>query len=582
MMRDAFSLFLIGCVSFLLISCEVSCRGKKGISKSSTSLAIPSGGTIVIGIRSEPESLNPLFALSQSARNIASLIFRRLADINEDLSTFSPQLARNWIISEDSLKITFVLRRDAYWHDGVPFTAEDVVFTYQMHTDPIIGWDGISYKENIKNVESPNDSTVVFSFYQKSLSMLMDAVEGYIIPKHLLVNIPPEKIRESDFEQHPVGIGPFCFADWQAQQLITLKSNNSYYETGKPYLDRVIFKIVPENTNLVTQLKSGELDLVEGIYPRDFQNLKADWERGNSAIRPVSYLGRRYDYIGWNLIDPEYYHSVRKSHGDSLPIARYIKPHRLFGAQQVRSALTMAIDREVLANAVNYGMASVMHGPIPLILSAYDEKANNHWPYDPDSAKAILEREGWRDNDRDGILEKDDIPFEFELVTETGNLRWEQAATIIQDQLKKIGIRVIPRLVEPAMLYGKLLPTRDFDAALTGWAVGLKADLAPLFHSSSFFSPFHYTGYYSAEFDRLDEELKDAPDSDFAQCCTDNIARLLSWDLPYTWLYYRYECTAVHKRFQGVQIDRRGVFINLENWWVPLDQRTRLDKVFEE
>jgi len=505
-----------------------------------------------------------------------------MADINEDLSTFTPQLARYWIISDDSLNITFILRSDVYWHDGIPFTAEDVVFTYQMHIEPMIGWDGISYKEKIKNVESLNDSTVVFSFHQKSRSMVMDAVEGYIVPKHLLGNIPREKIRESDFNQYPIGTGPFCFSDWQAQQLITLNGNKSYYEAGKPYLDRVIFKIVPENINLVTQLKSGELDLVEGIYPRDFRKMKADWERGTSAVRPVSYLGRRYDYIGWNLIDPEYYRSIQKSHGDSLSVGKYIKPHRLFGSQQIRSALTMAIDRDALANTVNYGMATVMYGPIPLILSAYNEAANYHWLYNPDSARAILRREGFQDNDRDGILEKDGIPFEFELVTENGNLLWEQAATIIQDQLKKIGVRVIPRMVEPAMLYGKLLPTREFDAALTGWVVGLKTDLAPLFHSSSFFTPFHYTGYYSAEFDRLDEELKATRNSDFAQSCTDSIARLLSWDLPYTWLYYRYECTAIHKRFQGVQIDRRGVFINLENWWIPLDQRTRLDRVFEE
>ena len=581
-MRIAFFILFAGCVLFLIISCGISRRGKPGVSKPSTSLAIPSGGTVVVGIRSEPESLNPLFALSQSARNVVSLVFRRLADINEDLSTFTPQLAKYWIISDDSLKITFTLRDNVVWHDGVPFTAEDVVFTFKMHTDSIIGWDGISYKENIKNVESLDDSTVVFSFYQKSLSMLMDAVEGYIVPKHLLGDIPREKMRESDYNQHPIGTGPFCFLDWQAQQLITLKRNKSYYEAGKPYLDRVIFKIVPENVYLVTQLKSGELDLVEGVYPRDFQNLQVDWERGTSAVRPVSYWGRRYDYIGWNLIDPVYYHSVQKSHGNSLPIGSYIKPHRLFGKQQIRRALTMAIDREALANVVNYGMASVMHGPIPLILSAYNEAANYHWLYDPDSAMAILKSEGWRDNNRDGILEKDGIPFEFELVTEIGNLRWEQAATIIQDQLKKIGIKVIPRMVEPAMLYGKLLPTRDFDAALTGWIVGLKTDLAPLFHSSSFFTPFHYTGYYSAGFDRLDEELKETRNTDFGQSCTDSIARLLSWDLPYTWLYYRYECTAVHKRFQGVQIDRRGVFINLEDWWVPLDQRTQLDEVFEE
>jgi peptide/nickel transport system substrate-binding protein len=565
-----------------MIACEGRREGKEKITTHSTSAAIPRGGTVVIGIQAEPESLNPLFALSTSGRNIVSLIFRRLADINEDLQTFSPQLAKYWIISDDSLKITFSLRSDVLWHDGVPFTAEDVVFTYEMHTSPVIGWDGISYKENIEYVKSLNDTTVVFGFHRKSLTMLMDAVEGFIVPQHLLGEIPLEKLHEADFNQHPVGTGPFCFSEWQAQQLIVLKRDESYYEAGKPYLDRVIFKIVPENINLVSQLKSGELDLVEGIYPGDFRNLKADWDKGISAVRPVSFLGRRYDYIGWNLIDPQYYHSVQKSHGETLSVESYIKPHKLFGSQRVRSALTMAIDRESLANAVNYGMAKVMDGPIPLILSAYNDTANYHWPFDPDSAKAILKSEGWTDDNRDGILEKDGNPFEFELVTEVGNLRLEQVATIIQDQLQKIGVHVIPRMVEPALLYGKLLPARDFDAALTGWVVGLKTDLAPLFHGSSFFTPFHYTGYYSAEFDRLDDELIKTRDSAFTQGCTDNIARLLSWDLPYTWLYYRYECTAIHKRFQDVKIDRRGVFLNLENWWVPIDQRTQLDKVFAE
>jgi len=193
----------------------------------------------------------------------------------------------------------------------------------------------------------------------------------------------------------------------------------------------------------------------------------------------------------------------------------------------------------------------------------------------------LLSEEGWIDSDKDGILEKDGIAFEFELITESGNVRWEQVVTIIQDQLGKIGIRVIPRLVEPALLYGKMLPTKDFDAVVIGWVVGLTMDVAPLFHSSSFFTPFHFTGYYSPRYDSLDSASKNTINPEAAQQYYNDIARLLSYDLPYTWLYYRLECSAIHNRFRNVMSDKRGIYINPEDWWIPLDKRSRIDKFFE-
>ena len=574
-------LIIVVCIAIAIFSCDSKIKNIKQLSSEIDTAEIADGGTLVIGVRSEPESLNPLTALSQTSRNIISLVFRRLADLNEDLATFTPQLAKNWAFSSDSLSLVFHLRTDVLWHDNIPFTAADVVYSYRMQVNPDVAWDGFSYKDNIVSVQSPNDSTVIFTFHKKCLSMLMDAVEGYIVPRHILEHDPPGKMHESTFNRHPVGAGPFRFLEWKDQQTVTLIKSNFYYEIGQPHLDRIIFKIVPDNLNLLTQLKSGEVDLVEGIYPKDFQGIVKNWDTGKSSVRPVSYMGRRYDFIGWNLIDPDTYQEALQNESTEITITDYIRPNKFFGSQKVRSALTMAIDREALTNAVNFGMALPMNGPVPPILAAYNEDANIHWYYDPHRARKLLSEEGWIDSDKDEILDKDGVAFEFEMVTENGNIRWEQVATIIQDQLGKIGIRVIPRLVEPALLYGKMLPLKDFDAVVIGWVVGLTMDLAPLFYCSSFFTPFHFTGYYSHCYDSLDSASKNTPDPKTAQKYYNDIARLLSYDLPYTWLYYRLECSAIHHRFKNVKSDKRGMYINLEDWWIPLNERSRIDKLFE-
>jgi len=575
------------CLPFLVFALLFSCQKSSQKQYQHSDLypknkQIEDGGTLVVGIRAEPESLNPLFALSQSSRNIIGLVFSRLADINEDLKTFAPRLAKSWEISTEKLQVTFHLRTDVQWQDGMPFTSKDVVFTYQLHVNSIIAWDGIAFKQNISKVEAFDDSTVVFSFNQNSRSMLMDAVEGYIIPRHILQNISPENLFTADFNRHPVGTGPYRFSSWEDMQTITLIKNDSYYEPNKPHLDRIIFQIIPDNFNLLNQLKAGDIDLVEGIYPKDFQIILKNWEQGRSDIRPISYLGRRYDFIGWNMIDPESYRIAVGAGAAPNAIKNDIKPNALFGNQEIRAALTMALDRDAIMNTVNFGMAVPLNGPVSPILPSYNEAANISWKYDPQAAANILSEQGWTDTDGDKILDKNGVSFEFELLTESGNIRWEQVATIVQAQLDEIGIRVTPRFLEPALLYGKLLPAKDFNAVIIGWSVGLTPDFSPLFHSATFFTPFHFTGYYSPEYDRLDEQSKAALSDAAAQKYYNQITHLLSNELPYTWLYHRMECSAVHRRFKDIIYDKRGLYINPEDWWIPQSERLHIDKVFQK
>ncbi len=537
------------------------------------------GGTLVVGLTGEPDALNPLTALTKPAEDIISLVFRRLADFNEDLVGFSPQMAKNWEFSKDSTAITFHLRTDILWHDSTAFTAHDVAFTYRLQTNPEVAWSGISYKKNIRIVETPNDSTVIMWFSRKTPTMLMDAVEGYIVPKHLLNKINPKNIHESEFNRNPVGTGPFRFKKWKSQQTIVLEKFVGYYKQGKPHLDGITFKVVPDDVNLWHQVKSGDVDFMEGVPPRNFTTLKADWDAGRTAIRPIRYLGRQYDFIGWNRIDPDNYAKVMAQAGGEKPdMDHLLKPNKFFGSQKVRAALTMAIDRAALTKVVNHGLGIQMDGPISPILWAYDSQANTVWPYNPNLAKQYLKEEGWVDLDGDGIRDKNGEKFSFEMVTNSGNERRVQALTIIQEELKGIGVEMTPRVVEPGLLFGRLLPTKDFDAALIGWNVGLKVELTPLFHSATLLTPFNFTSFTSPEFDGWEAVAKQSLNRKTAQRYWNKIAKHLSTDLPYTWLYYKVEALALHNRFKGAIFDKRGAYTNVENWWIPREEWNEVDK----
>jgi len=538
------------------------------------------GGTLVAGIISEPDVLNPLTALSRTAQNVLAVLYRQLGKLNADMVSYSPELAKAWFFSEDSLTITFRLRTDVFWHDSTLFTAKDVLFTHTLQTDPTVGWVGISLKQNISAVEAPNDSIIVFRFTKRTPTMLMEAIEGYIVPQHILGKLDPTEIPNSPFNRQPVGTGPFKFKDWTSQQTLVLERFEAYYEPGKPYLDRIIFKVVSDNINLWLQVKSGDVDFMEGVPARDFNNLVSDWEAGNSNVRPLRYPGRQYDFIGWNLIDYDNYSAKLKAAGDTQPeINELLEPHALFGSQKVRAALTMALDRAALVELVTQGLATQMDGPIPPIFWAYNQTANRIWPYDPDLAKQYLKEAGWEDSNGDGILDKTGQPFSFEMLSNSGNKRREQSLTIIQEQLANIGVAMQPRMVEPSLLFGRLLPTRNFDAILIGWNASSNLELAPIFHSSNFFTPFCFTSFYSTDFDRWEMEARSLLDQSKAQLMWDKVASLLSTELPYTWLYYRDDASALSSRFKGAIFDKRGAYINLEDWWIPLEERTQADRL---
>lgn len=557
-------------VSFILMSCG---GGNGNASKDVTYVTmpdgrkIPQGGTLIVGLISDVKALNPYISTSVQASNIESLIFMTLADINKDLSTYTPRIAKSWEFSDERKTLIFHLRTDVYWTDGEKTTAEDVVFSHKLATDPHVAWSAIRWKDYISNVEAINDSTVQYTFSKVYPYQMMDATVGPIVPEHLLGDIKPENIATADFNLNPVGNGPFKLKKWRQQQQIEVVANPDYYEHGNPHLQRIVFKIVPDRTALLTQMKTGEIDLLENVPMKEFQQLKKDYKAGKTDIKPYEFMGRTYDYIGWNTIDPEKYdpdvHTTVESFNEI--------PNPYFADARVRRAMTMAINRELIREAIGYGLLTEMRGPIAPILWAYDENLPKI-PFDPEKSRKLLSEAGWVDSDGDGIREKDGRDFHFIMKTNTGNERREQACTLIQDMLSKVGVKMEIRLEEGVTFFDNL-DSKQFEAALAGWSVGLKVDMTTTFHSKSVLDKYNFPSYRNPEFDKVNDAAKFEMDRDKAKELWSEAQRILIEDQPYTWLFYTKSGHGLHKRFKDVVMDQRGTYVNLRDWWVPADER---------
>ncbi|MFH1755570.1 MAG: ABC transporter substrate-binding protein, partial [Candidatus Latescibacterota bacterium] len=374
--------------------CVLLCIWSSSCSTSDNSSTPPrnEGGTLLVGLLSDPATLNPLVATTTEEKDIIERIFMKLLDEEDDFLNFTPRLARSWQFSDDGMSVTFALRDDVTWTDGTPCTAHDVRFTWQLQTDTLIAWPSRHLKDRISDVHVIDDHTVRFHFSRRYPYQLMDANDGVIVPKHLLENIPRGQFRAHSFGRRPVGNGPFQLKEWLPGQYVELVPNADYYEEGKPHLDRVVFRIVPDMLTQMIQLKAGEIDCLEAI-PAD---AVAELTERYKDIQIYKYPSRSMTYIAWNLTDV------------------------LFADRDVRRALTMAIDRSAIIAALMNGMAAECRSPMSPLIWAYDPDIEP-LPFHAGEARRILAELGWKDTDGDGVLDKGNRPFEFEMITNNSN-----------------------------------------------------------------------------------------------------------------------------------------------------------------
>lgn len=535
----------------LLATCLAACGPREETAPPQTSAATDAaaprrGGTIVAGWTAEPGSANEYITPSTLPTNeVLYRVFQRLVneqpDFNEHPATFAPQLAESWEWSPDRKTITFRLRKNAVWSDGVPLTAEDVRWTWQMQTRPEVAWDNVNSKDFIRDVEVVDPHTVRFHFKQVYSKQMLDANEGVILPKHAWSKLPVEKWRESSdwFKQNLVVSGPFTIASWKPQQELVLARNERYWEKDRPYLDRVVMRILPDAGSLVSQVIGGELDFIPQVAPTDIPRVKADPD-----LNLISYWSNLYVVVGWNTSRP------------------------LFADANVRRALTLAMDRQAIVDTLlPGGMGRVAVSPYIQSVWAHD-KTLKPYPFDLAEARRLLAAAGWKDSDGDGILDRDGKPFSFELASNAGNQQRNDAAVMIQQQLKKVGIDARPRILE----FNSMVDAMNegvFDATIIGLSVDTSLDMTAQFHTRSIppegANSFRYS---NPDVDHLLEQVASQPTLQEAEPYIHRIEHLIHRDQPATFLWESQRVAAVDKRIHDAKPNQMHSFFNLKDWWL--------------
>jgi len=398
--------------------------------------AVYHGGTITVGHSSKPDVINPILTSETISVNLMSLIFSSLVKF-DDTQQPVPDLVKDWEISKDGLVWTFFLRDDVKFHDGHPLTAHDVEFTYRSIIDPENRSPLAARYELIDRVETEGD--YVFRIVLKHpFAPFMYVLTRSIAPRHLLENA---ELHNSPFNRCPVGSGPFRLVDWTDDDTITLEANKEYFHSGRPILDRLIFKAYPDRQAALQVMTRGKMDIALDLAASDLLFVSR-----KRAFRAYSTPGVSYYAIIFNLKSP------------------------LFGDIRVRKALDYAIDRDSIIKKQLKGHSRICTGPFSVKSWAYNPYVQPT-PYNIEEARALLELAGWQDTDGDGVLDRDGELFEISLAVPNISDSLERIAVAIRAQLVKVGIKVKLVYIDDSELY-----STQFQAVLVRIASGADPD----------------------------------------------------------------------------------------------------------
>jgi peptide/nickel transport system substrate-binding protein len=366
----------------------------------------------------------------------------------------------------------------------------------------------------------------------------MDANEGLIIPAHAWEKIPYAQWQDTDWVGNALSAGPFLLSNHSPQQEIVLERNPGFWQSDRPFLDRVVWRIIPDQVNLLIQFRSGEVDFINQVPPRQAERI-----RNNPSTNVAIYPDRSYTYIGWNSRKP------------------------LFSDPRVRRALTMAIDRTTILGAVRQGYGRIAVGPILSAMWAFN-RLLEPLPYDPEGARTLLAEVGWEDHDGDGVLDRDGARFEFELLTNSENQERKDVCVLVHDQLERIGIEVRVRSMEFVTTMARR-DSGDFDAVVSTWREPTQIDLEDIWHTAPAGVPTsNFVGYSNPDVDRLIVAASELGDAAEQKPLYDRIQEIIVADQPYTFLYERDMIAGISARIGGAVINDATPYFNLEEWYV--------------
>ncbi|MBA2565211.1 MAG: glycogen synthase GlgA [Gemmatimonadetes bacterium] len=545
--RNVLSLALAILTLAVTLTCSDSPRGQGADESAGSGGQAERGGTAVFGIYEEPDGFNEFVKVSDMANQICDhMLFMSLIRYDADLR-YTPYLASSWELAENGSSVTFHLRPDVRWGDGTPVRAGDVLFTYRTALVEAVAYPQRAYFRMVRAAEELDSLTVRFDFTGPHAEPLDPFTQWSVMPRHLLEDVPAAGMTSAPFNRAPVGNGPFRLASWKANQSLVFVPNPDFpADLGGPaLLDRLVFRVIPEQTTLITELRGGGVDLTRGVPPQEARAIDAAPD-----LRVVEYDDRSFVYIAWNTRDA------------------------LFSDPRVRLALSLAIDREQLVEALLYGYGKVaVSYVLPEVAPWAVDPDLEPLPYAPDSARALLAAAGWSDHDGDGVLDRDGRPFRFTVATNKGNDLREDIAVILQSDLRKVGVQAVPQLVEWTVFLGQI-NDKKFQAYVSSWVYdSFKLDPSDVFHSRAIEGKYNRSSYANPAADSLMDLALATPDRDAARPLWYRFQRIVRDEAPYTFLYYDRERVGVNERLKATEMDARGYLVNAARWWIPSGQR---------
>ena len=500
------------------------------------------GGKIVYGMVGDPVIFNPILATDTPSGSINGRVYQGIVRSNDKLEMIN-NLAESIDYSEDGLTWTVKVREGVNWHDGEPFTAEDVVFTYQtiMHPD----YTGVR-KPNFNSVESV-ELTGEFEF-QMTLTRpdasLLSKLDIGIIPKHIFGEIEVKNLREHPANMEPIGTGPYKWGEWAKGQYITLVANEDYWGEG-PWIEQVRFQFFQDNQVVLSAFEAGEIDYLGSIPPDDVDRVKEALEAGYNFHE---FPANGYTYFG------------------------LMQTHPILGDKNVRQALAYGLDRQQIVDTIYNGRATVLNTNMPPISWAFKEGLNDY-AYNKEKAIELLEAAGWTEVGADGIRIKDGERLSFSLVTSSGNTQYEAVLIVTEQQWKEIGVEVDVQYYEWSVLVEKYLDVGEFEAYMLAWSLGLDPDCYLFWHSSAAYDEegilqgFNDCVYINDRMDELLELGRETMDQAERKEIYGEIQTMLNEDLPNLFMYTQNYTAGMHKKFKGVVFSPLGPIFP-ELWYI--------------
>jgi peptide/nickel transport system substrate-binding protein len=500
------------------------------------------GDTLVEAITGNVSGLIPNITADSASHEIGDLIYSGLVKRDRELNLVG-DLAESWTFSPDCRDLTFSLRKDALWHDGEPFTAEDVIFTYQTAIHPKTP---TAYREDFRAVASAEavDRYTVRIRYHKPYAKALQSWGTWMLPRHLLERFVLEG-RLRDAPQNwtaPVGTGPYRFKEMRSGEKIVLVANPDYYE-GRPYLSRIVYRVIPSQATIFLELKAKGVDTA-GLTALQYRR-QTEYPAFRKAYLKFRYPSNSYTYVGFNLKDPR------------------------FADRRVRHAFAHAINKQELIDGVRMGLGRDATGPYKPGTWVYNSDVARY-PYDLERARRLLAEAGWATRNAEGLLVKDGQPFTFTLLTNQGNDERKKIAEIVQASLRELGVGVEIRILEWASFLKEYVKKRRFDAIILGWGIGLDPDQYEIWHSSKTgVDELNVISFNNPEVDMLLEKGRQSCRQAERKQYYHRIQQILAEEQPIIFLYFPDALPAVSRRVQGIVESPNGIRFNFTEWYVP-------------